>query len=233
MAIELTQLQLGIIVAIMWVGVIFLILGLYWINRKYPKRKEKLDPIYKGVILVLVIFLVHVTAVAIGVLEQDSIKENLHWYGIAIVVAIAFYAIVSYFSNRIIPSYKLWKYYVMPEINRFWNAKPYVGKGYSMAMSFYQVIEGNAQAKILRTQGLSDQIDKVQVFMGKVHFANVFEYLAIANKKTGEILRLQANPPLSQKQELTTRDFMSSYQYNFEDYGTQQEPEKEIEVRNG
>ena len=57
--------------------------------------------------------------------------------------------------------------------------------------------------------------------------------LKLENKKTGEILRLQANPPLSQKQELTTRDFMSSYQYNFEDYGTKQEPEKEIEVQHG
>lgn len=228
-ATNLSQFQLGIVVSLLWIGVVILIIGVYWISKRYPKKKEKLDPIYKGVFLVLLIFLVHATAVAIGVLSQDTLKENLYLYAIAIVVAIIFYSLVGFFANRTIPSWKLWKNYVLPEIKRFWGAEPYKGKGYGMAMSFYQTIEGTNKSALLAREGIEIDAEKVQVFIGKVIFANIFEYLAVANKKTGEILRLQARPPLSQKQELTTRDFISSYQHPLEEFDTKEGKELEGE----
>lgn len=224
---KLTSLQLGVIVAILWIGVVILIIGLYWLSKKYPTRKGKIDPVYKGIFLILIVMLAHITVIAVGALPQDSLENNLYLYGIAIVVAIIFYSIVSFYQKRVIPSYKLWKNYVLPEIKRFWNAEPYKGIGYGKAMTFYQVIEGTQKTKYL-TEEQAQEAEKVQVFMGKVFFATIFEYIAVANKKTGEILRLQEKPPLSQKQELTTREFISSQKQPLEEYGTKEE---EIEVR--
>lgn len=223
---QFTPLQLGVIISIMWIGVVVLILGLYYLNKKYPSKKGKLDPIYKGVFLVLLVVLTHLTFVAVGALPQDSIQNNLWAYGFALAAAIGFYAVTSYYSNRVIPSHKLWKDYVLPEIKRFWNAEPYIGKGYGMAMTFYQVIEGNKKQQVMQELGVEEDVEKVQVFMGKVYFANIFEYMAVANKKTGEILRLQERPPLSQKQDLTKRDFMSSEKKQLEEYDTK--PQEEV-----
>ncbi len=204
----LTQFQLGLIVVGLFLAIVILIGIIFWVSRRYPKKKEKLDPVYKGVFLVLIIFLVHAAAVAIGVLTIDSIQDNLHWYGLAIVLAIIFYMAVGYFAKRTIPGWKLWKLYVLPEVNKFFKGSPYKGVGYADPVTYHRVLEV-AKSRFLREEGVD--AEKVQVFLGRAIFSNVFIYIAVANKHTGEVVMLHKNPPLSIQQELLGKDFVPSY----------------------
>lgn len=213
----LSQFQLGIIVAILWIGIVVLILGVFWIKRKYPQKAEKLDPVYKGVFIILIIFLVHVTAVAIGVLTMESIQNNLKYYGAAIIIAIVFYSLVGWFRRHTIPGWKLYKDYVLPEVKRFLQGEPYKGKGYSDPITYHRVLEVS-KSKYLKEQGVEGE--KVQVFLGRAYFGNVFKYIAVANKHTGEVVMLHKNPPLSIQQELLGKDFVSSFEKPLEEFDT-------------
>lgn len=236
--VEFTDNQITIIVLVAMGIVAIALVLMFWIGRKYPSKKAKQDPIYKAVTVWLILMLVYGLFFVIGARDREDVKKDLKWMVIAGVILILYYAIASYFINRPIESFKLYEQYVLTDVKKQWNAEPYAGSGYFMGLVLSMVIEPNknkqVQMMLAESGGVSD---KVEVFYGQAMLGNVFPFLSVRNKYTGERLML-AKPPI-----LTTallhkflgEEIVSSFapyinQYDSAPEGIQQ-PQQVTEVR--
>lgn len=206
----------------------------YWISRKYPNKKQKADPIYKAFFVWLLLLLGYGIVVLIGIRQQQDTKGDLKWLVIALIVLVLFYAVVSYFVARPIPSYKLWMQYVLPDVKRYWNAEPYVGQGYFNGMIFHKVVDINNNQKIKQyLTELGKPAEKVDVFYGQAYFGNIFNFLAVRNKYTGEDIMLTRPPILTSVliQKFLGEELVSSFAPALNQYDTQEDQHTQQVIR--
>ena len=236
--VELTDTQFSLVVLGAMLLIIIGSLGIFWISRRYPPtRKTKADPLFKAFYVWIILLLGYGIIVLLGIRTQADAKSDVKWLIIALVVLIIFYGIVSYFVNRPIPSYKLWKQYVLPNAKKYWGAEPYAGAGYFSGMTFHKVIdlERNPSVKIY-LQDSGKVAEKIDVFYGQVFMGNVFPFLAGVNKYTGEDL-IMARPPILTTALIQTflgEELVSSFTPELSKYGIEEEgiarPQQEREV---
>lgn len=209
---------------------------IYYISRKYPKKTTKLDPMFKAFYVWFLLLIGYVIIFLLGIRTQDDAKGDLKWLIIALVVLVLFYTIVSFYVNRTIPSYKLWKEYVLPDVKKFWNAEPYAGYGYISGMLMHKVIDvGSNKAVSAYLQDANIKTNKVEVFYGQAFFANMFPFLAVRDKYTGEDLMLVKPPVLTiaLMQRFLGEQVVSSFQSALDLYDTEEHmPSQQYGVRN-
>jgi len=235
MAEEIINPLTGFEIGLLFIAVIFVLgiiaLGFFYLSRKYPQQKQKLDPIYKGTFLVILIYLVFmITPAVFGFIEPETVKKNSWWFIVAAVLLIAWYGfVVPYFIRRPIPTIKLWERYVKPEISHLFQGEDYMGTAYRPPFLFSRVIP-SAYSLYLQKTGI--EVELVEVFLtqhvfGNKSTGNIFSVLSIRDKFTGEGLERHLNPPLSIVNELLGREVTRSYKQQIEEYGTQ-EPEQKV-----
>jgi hypothetical protein len=230
---EFTWVLVAAIAVICLTGVL-----VFWISRKYPSRRTKADPIFKAFFVWILLVLGYGLIVLLGLRTQEDARSDVKWLILALVVLVLFYAIVSYFSGKPIPSYRLWMEYVLVDVKRFWNAEPYAGEGYFPGMIFHKVIdiEKNVRVKQYLAE-LGTPAEKVDVFYGMAKFGNVFNFLAVRNKYTGEDVMMARPPTLTVAliQKFLGEELVSSFapilsQYDIQTEGVQQ-PTQHVEVQ--
>jgi len=232
-----TQFSLIILGAMLIIAVSAL--GLFWVSRRYPPtRKSKADPLFKAFYIWIVLLLGYGIIVLLGIRTQENAKADIKWLILSLFVLILFYALVSYFVNKPIPSYRLWKEYVLPNVKQYWGAEPYAGAGYFSGMIFHKVIELERSPMIkLSLQEMGKTADKIDVFYGQAYMGNMFPFLAGVNKYTGEDLLL-ARPPIltiALMQNFLGEELVSSFTPELSKYGNEEEhiaqPEKRMTVQ--
>mgnify|MGYP001566119487 CR=1 FL=1 len=199
----------------------------FWIMRRYPPvKKTKTVPLYWAFVIWIMLLLGYGIIVLLGIRTQEDAKADVKWLIISLFVLMIFFSIVSYFTNRPIPSYKLWKEYVLVNVKKYWGAEPYIGEGYFTGMIFHKVIdlEKSPQAKkYLADMGKTSE--KIDVFYGNAFFGNVFPFLAGVNKYTGEDL-IMARPPIltvALIQLFLGEELVSSFAPELSKYATEEE----------
>lgn len=197
--VQLTDTQFMLIVLAGLLIICIAGIGVYYISKKYPSKKGKLDPIFKAFYVWFLLVIGYVIIFLIGLRDRNEARGDLKWLIIALVVLVLFYAMVSLFVNRPIPSYKLWREYVLPDVKKFWNAEPYVGSAYVTGMLMHKVLEIGRVPEVEKTllEMGSRPSNKVDVFYGQAIFSNVFPFLAVRNKYTGEDIMLVRPPVLT------------------------------------
>src|SRR3990167_6298929 len=148
MATELTTFQLSLIALLFVLIVCSFILLMFWISRAYPKEQKKLDPRYRSGFLVVILFIAWTIPAIFGIMEQETYMKSLKWWAVLFVAAILFYAIVSYWANKSIPSWNLWTEYVLPDVRRFMDADPYIGVAYYPPFLFHMVVNSSSSGKM-------------------------------------------------------------------------------------
>ena len=236
---ELTQTQFIIIILSAMLIIVLGSVFIFWISRRYPpSKKSKADPLFKAFYIWIILLLGYGIIVLLGIRNQEDAKSDVKWLIVALVVLLIFYAVVSYFTNRPISSYKLWKEYVLVNVKKYWGAEPYVGHGYFSGMIFHKVIdiERNPQVK-LYLQDMGKVADKIDVFYGQAKLGNIFPFLAGVNKYTGEDIIL-ARPPILTTALIQTflgEELVSSFAPELSKYAVQEEgiaqPKQEVTVQ--
>lgn len=215
----LTPFQWSIIILFL-IFILALLMGwIYYINRKHPQAKGKLDPLYKAVFIVAFIFILHLTAILFGVLEKESMKSSIWWYIGAAILLVGFYAIyVPYILKKPIPTKKLWKKYVLPDVRDLFQGEIYKGEAYVPPFLFSRVIPSK-YSQSLQQKGIHS--DLVEIFLIQVKFANIFFVLEIRDKFTGEGLEHLRDPPKSIVNELLGREVARSMEEPMQEYDSQ------------
>lgn len=221
---NLTDFQLGILL----VGVLFVIcltiLGLFLVSRRYPKETTKLDPIYKGVFIILLIFLVHVTVVIFTDITTESLTKAVKWYVIATILLVAFYGFVlPYILRKPKSTIKLLNEYVIPDARKLYGGDVYKGVAAVPLFLFSRVVP-SAYSKYLQELGQAPSL--VEVFLIRMVYGGkgtMFDVLEIRDKFTGEGLEHHKNPPLSILNDLLGREVARSYEKPSEEYETHEE----------
>lgn len=212
--------------------------GLFLVSRKYPPvKKGKADPLFKAFYIWIILLLGYGIIVLLGIRTQQDATRDIKWLILALLVLILFYGIVSYFTHRPIPSYKLWKEYVLPSVKRYWGAEPYAGSGYFTGMIFHKVIDLEKSPKVrIYLEDIGKTADKLDIFYGQAFMGNIFPFLAGVNKYTGEDLIL-ARPPIlttALVQVFLGEELVSSFTPELSKYGEQEEgiaqPQKQVAV---
>ena len=211
---------------------------MYYVSRKYPKRTEKRDPLQKAFTLWIMLLIGYGLIVIFGFRSQEEAKGDVKYLVIALFLLIAIYGIVSWLINKPIPSHKLYIKYVLPDVKRFWNAEPYAGQAYFNGMIFHKVIDVERSPRMKQYLiEMGKTAEKMDVFFGQAMFGNVFKYLAVRDKYTGEDV-MMARPPIlteSLLMKFLGEDIVSSFSPTVNEYDTQTEgtqaPQQQTEIR--
>src|SRR3990167_3539027 len=161
---------------------------IFWVSRKYPPtRKTKAVPLYWAFVIWILLLLGYGIIILLGIRNQSDAKSDVKWLILALFVLMLFFGLVSFFVSRPIPSYTLWKKYVLVYVKKYWGAEPYAGAGYFTGMIFHKVIdlENNSKLKIYLNE-VGKVSDKIDIFYGQAILGNLFPFLAGVNKYTGE-----------------------------------------------
>lgn len=212
---ELTQFQFALILWLVFVVVVIGVIIYFYIARKYPKKEKATNPIFQAVAIWGILFLFYLLFAALGFRTQEEARNDVKWWLLLGIVLILFFTIQAYFYKKPIPSYKLWQHYVLPLVKQYWNAEPYKGKAYCRGMLFHRTIKLGESNELKGYLGKkSEGIDKVDVFLGQAKFANIFMFLMVMNKYTGEDLEAIAQPMLTMDivKRLLGKEAVSSYE---------------------
>lgn len=220
---NLTPFQWSLLFLLLVLIIVIGLVMMFWISRKYPsKHKATLDPIFKAILIIVIMFLMHLTAVVFGVLERETLRKSVKWYIVAGIFLIIWYVfIVPYFLNRPIPTWKLYQRYVLPDIRRLYEAEPYIGDAYHSAFQLSRVIP-SAYLKEYQERGVNSLLE---VFLVGVKHANAFFVLMVRDKFTGESMENIKNPQLSKVNEYMGREVMSAYKEQLKESGMSMESE--------
>lgn len=201
---------------------------IFWVSRKYPPtRKTKAVPLYWAFVIWILLLLGYGLIFLFGWRSQADAKADVKWLVISLVVLIVFFAVASYFTARPIPSDRLWKEFVLPDVKRQWGGEPYVGAGYFSGLILSMVIEPRKHEfmrSMIGQQGMSVP-EKVEVFYGNSFFGNVFPFMSVRNKYTGE-RNLLVRPPIlttSLIQRFLGEELVSSFTPELSKYAEQEE----------
>ena len=236
---ELTQMQFIIVILSAMLIIVMSAVIIFWISRRYPPtKKSKADPMFKAFYVWIILLLGYGIIVLLGIRTQNDAKSDVKWLIVALVVLLMFYALVSFFTNRPISSYKLWKEYVLVNVKKYWGAEQYVGAGYFSGMIFHKVIDLERSPDIkMYLADMGKVADKIDVFYGQAMLGNVFPFLAGVNKFTGEDILLARQPILSLAliQTFLGEELVSSFTPELAKYATQEEgiqkPQQETQVK--
>ena len=238
MTFQITDLQYAWLILGAMLIVVLGALLIFWVSRKYPPAsKSKADPFFKAFYVWILLLLGYGIIVLLGIRTQEDAKSDVKWLIVALISLLVFYAIVSYFTSRPIPSYRLWKEFVLVNVKKYWGAEPYVGAGYFSGMIFHKVIELERNPRVkMYLQDSGKVADKIDVFYGQATLGNIFPFLAGVNKYTGEDL-IMARPPILTTALIQTflgEELVSSFTPELAKYDTQTEPmarpQKEVGV---
>lgn len=237
--VNLTDAQLAWVVLGAMLIVVLGAITVFWISRKYPPtRKTKAVPLYWAFVIWIMLLLGYGLIFLFGWRGQTEAKSDVKWLIIALIVLILFFAITSFFTNRPIPSFRLWREYVLVNVKKYWGAEPYVGSGYFTGMIFHKVIDLERSPTVkMYLADMGKVADKIDVFYGQAQLGNVFPFLAGVNKFTGEDL-IMARPPILTTALIQTflgEELVSSFTPELAKYTTQEEgiqqPQQQVEVR--
>lgn len=229
----LTSFELGLLFTLVLLILVTAAVFLFWIIRTHPQQKAKLDPIYKGTFLSILLYIVFViTPFIFGIIEKETAKKASFWFIGVTIALVAFYGfIVPFFLNKPIPTIKLWEQYVLPEVRALFGGENYHGDAYRPPFLFSRVIP-STYSTYLQESGIKATL--VEVFLtqhvyGNRNTGNIFSVLSIRDKMTGEGLERHMNPPLSIVNELLGREVTRSYKQQLEEYDTQSiEPKRVV-----
>lgn len=227
---SLTQFELGLLFAAALLIAVTAAVIIFWIIRTHPQKRAKLDPIYKGTFISIMLYLAFVITPAVfGFIEPETARKAT-WYFVAItILLVAFYGfVVPFFLNKPIPTIKLWEQYVLPEVRHLFGGENYQGDAYRHPFLFSRVIP-SAYSAYLEGRGIKSTL--VEIFLtqhvyGNKSTGNIFQVLSIRDKLTGEGLERHINPPLSIVNELLGREVARSYNQPLEEYDTEPEIKK-------
>ena len=221
----LTQFEMGLLFIIALLILTTAGVILFWIIRTNPQQKPKLDPIYKGTYLSILLYIAFVITPAVfGFIEPETAKKATIWFVGVTLILVAFYGfIVPFFLNKPIPTEKLWEQYVLPEVRHLFGGENYQGDAYRPPFVFSRVIP-SAYSTYLQESGIKATL--VEIFLtqhvyGNKLTGNTFQVLSIRDKITGEGLERHMNPPLSIVNELLGREVARSYKQPLEEYDTE------------
>lgn len=211
MALSQFQISLLAILTLLSIGVIIVLL--FWISKKYPSKKKGPDPVLKYLIILLVLFMAHLTLVIFGVVEQEQLRESIKYYVISFLAIVGFFIIKKLFLDRPIPTEKLLKQYVIPSAKELYGAERYKGTAAVPTFLFSTVIPSGYN---LYSSGLEREgVDLMEVFLIRLAYGGVgtvMDVMDIRNKFTGEGLQHMRNPDLSMIHQWMGREVMRSYQ---------------------
>src|SRR3990167_6911512 len=193
---DLTQFQWALIFIALILGIGIVIVILFWIARKYPSKDTgRTDPFIKTIIIVGLLLIIHVGLIAFGILEQQSLEENIKYYlWLGIILLLWYAVIVPFFLKQPIPTYKLFKRYVMPDIRQLYGGTIYTGQAY-LDNFIWSMVVPSEHSTYMQEQGIFNEM--VECFLIQVKSTNPFFVFAIRDKFSGEGLRMHKNPPVS------------------------------------
>src|SRR3990167_49732 len=230
---DLTPFQYALLLWLILGVIVLALVFLFWTSRKYPKPEKQQDPIFKAAKIWLIFFLIYLLFAALGFISREEVREHVKYWVIFAVLLIVFYAIAAYLYKKPIPSWKLWNYYVLPLVKKYWNAAPYAGAAYARGMLFHRTIKLSEHPDVRDLLGRKQESEIVDVFLGKARFANTFMFVMIMDKYTGEDLEAISQPQLTLDhiRNLLGKNVVSSYESKFKEYATEQEEKSDIQEK--
>jgi len=208
---ELTSFQTGLLFTAIILIIAVVIIALFFISRKYPKEKQKLDPIYKAVLIVAILYIVFMLTPAIfGFIDKETIKERSWYFVIAAILLVVWYGvIVPYWLKRPISTIKLLNLYVLPDIRELYGGEMYKGDAYIPPFEASVVIPSENRG----LKDIGNLSTLVEVFLVNIVYGGMgtrFQVLEVRDKFTGEGLRHQKNPSMSMVNALLEREVARS-----------------------
>ena len=222
----MSQFQLGLLFVSVLITVMIFGLFIFYISRKYPRERAKLDPIYKGTFISILLYIAFVITPAVfGFIEPETAKKATLWFIGITIALVAFYGfILPYFLRRPISTEKLFSRYVMPQIRELFGGENYQGIAYRPALVVTEVMPStnNPYLRNIGSTASLMQVFLTQHIFGNRKTGNIFSILSVRDKFTGEDLKLHLNPPLSVINDLLGREISRSYKQQLEEYETEQ-----------
>jgi len=203
-----------------------IIVGLYYINKKYPEKERKLDPILKSVLIVGGFLSIFIIAVATGVIEKEWLQQNLKWFIIALILLIAFYTYVAYRLRRPIPFNKRFRI-ALSDADEYYKGKPVLDMAHFPTILYHNVFEGKLPEKTGRELQIELMTGTVDVFLLELKSNVVFSLLIVLNVFTGENIKMVYNPSYSLQEELLGKEAVSVYKEFKEEFEEKEEEQQE------
>ena len=100
--LELTDTQMVLVVLAGLLIICVAGVTIFYISKKYPGQKTKLDPMFKAFYVWFLLLIGYVVIFLLGIRNRDEAKGDIKWLIIALVVLVLFYTIVSFYINRTI-----------------------------------------------------------------------------------------------------------------------------------
>ena len=231
MALQLTQFQLALITVILLAVILFFFLGILYVRRKYPEKKQ-IDPFTRAFIIVFGIdsFLVLSYAV-VDVPSKEQLTKILPYSALLFILLVLIFLVIIYWNKKEISTKKLWENYVLPAVDWKWQGRIYRGAGYVPSYKFSKVISV-AENPLLRES--KNVTNKAEVFYGAFISHTIFKAIVVLNKYNGNELFSQHNPSLDIVLNLLGREaknIYTDYGQEFEQGNINTQQEKEIEVQ--
>jgi len=213
---------------IVWLILLTLIIGgifLFYISRKYRKEKTRSNPILQAAVIFFVLMMIYLAFAAFGFRTQEEVNSDIKYLLLIGLLLVVWFTYASYRSKKTIPPLRMWNNYVLPAVKQYWNAEPYKGSAYVRAWLFHKTIQlgGKSESEQNMTGFLGEKtegIELVDVFLGQAKFANVFKFLMVMNKYTGEEITSIPEPTLTLDivKDLLGKEAVSSLKQPLEEY---------------
>lgn len=203
-----------------------IILGLYYISRKYPEKRYKTDPLLKSVAIVGIFLVIFIVAVGIGVIDKEWLQGHLWLFAVALIMLIAAYTWIAYKIKRHIPFEKRYKI-ALDDANTYYQARPYVGMGYFPTIGYHNVFEGGLPSKLSKELVVEPLTATVDVFLLTLKSHVIFRLLIVLNTLTGDNIKMVYEPSYALQEELLGKQAVSLYkEFKAEFEGKEEEEEK-------
>lgn len=185
------------------------ILGLIYLNKKYPEKTTKLDPLIKGLVIGACLFSLLAVSAGVGIIEKEIVEKSLPYIIIITALFIAYFVIKDHYKNKPIKFERRYQI-VMDNIKQFYRGSTYVGKAYDITLRYHSVYEGN-----IPTTGDEDIREMitgvVDAFLISVKREVFYMVLIIINVYTGENVKMVVNPSYDLTEELIGKKAVSVY----------------------
>lgn len=188
---------------------VLLVLGIIYLNKKYPDPKKKTDPIFKSFIIVGTILSLFVLIELLGGLERGWVQKHLIFFIIALILLFAFYTFVAYYGKRAWPFEKLYNK-ALKDIRIYYNARPYKGMAYFPGLLFHTTVESR---ETLATFGVPEKLTSaVDAMWIRVKGSIITTVLIILNIYNGHNVKMVLAPPISMIQKIMSQEPINVYE---------------------
>jgi len=183
------------------------ILGIIYINKKYPDKATKLDPLTKGIIISACLFSLLAVAGGVGIIEKELVQKSIPYFVLGGILLVIYFSIIQYYKNKPIPFHKRHQI-ALNDIKTYYNATPYIGKAHDISLRYHSVYEASTPLKGDIKEMITGVVDAMLISVKREVFIMV---LIIINVYSGENVKMVLNPSYNQVEKLVEKEAVSVY----------------------